>query len=99
MKIIEFECHWVGNYSKEEEAAYSVMHGDDRSRWPETNDTTSIFIDIEKIIRFNPHHDENKTTVELHGGYSYSLVIPIHNFIKVLRANDIDVSNYNLYLL
>lgn len=93
MTIVEFECHWAGNYNKEQETTYPVLYGDDRSLWPETNDITSVFIDIDKIIRFNPHADENKTTVELHGGYCYSLVIKLDDFLCLLKHFGISIYN------
>lgn len=87
MTLVEFVASWKGNYSKEQEESYTIMYGEDRSRWPETDDESPITIDLERVCRFNPHHDHGKTTVEIAGGPSFSLCIEYSLFQKIISKN------------
>lgn len=86
MNLAEFICHWAGNYTPELEQTYSLLHGDDRSKWPTTDDSTPIVIDLDRVVRFNPHHDDDKTTVELAGGQCHCLVITYKSFRQIMHA-------------
>lgn len=85
MQLVEFTACWTGNYTPEQEEHYKMMHGDDRECWPKTDDRAPIVLDIDLVCRFNPHHDDEKTTVELAGGLAFCIVIPYDEFKDLME--------------
>lgn len=93
MRLAEFICYWAGNYTEEQEKTYRILHGDNKDDWPKTRDYSPMTIDLDRVIRFNPHHDDNKTTVELAGGLSYSLGITYETF-SIIMASSCAIENF-----
>lgn len=85
MRLIEFTARWSGNYTKEQEHTYGLMYGDDKEQWPPTQDEGPIVLDLERVCRFNPHHDDDKTTVEIAGGMSFCVCIEYDRFKKLIE--------------
>lgn len=94
MNLIEFRAYWPGQYTKEERKDYKSIHGDDMEEWPDSNQYGSMTIDLSKVCRFNPHTQKDKTTIELCGGYSYSLVIRYDDFKMLMNAAGFEIKNY-----
>jgi len=92
MRLVEFTVKWSGNYNDEQVRAYEIMHGDDRDKWPKTDDTSNIVIDIDLIARFNPSEDEACTTVELVGARAYAICMPYENFKNML------INEFNIFI-
>jgi|SRR6186713_3202477 len=86
MQLAEFTAAWFGNYTHEQKESYRIVYGDDENAWPPTPDEAPIVIDLDMVCRFNPHHDEEKTTVELRGGMSYALLISYEEFKSIMNT-------------
>lgn len=94
MRLVEFTVKWSGNYSEEQISTYEIMHGEDRDKWPKTDDIDKIVIDVDRIARFNPNDDDTCTTVELVGARAYCICMPYEEFKSILQFLNVEITNF-----
>lgn len=92
MNLYEFVVKWMGNYTPEQIETYNTLYGEERDRWPQTDDTSLITIDVHTIVRFNPGEDEACTTVELVGARAYCICMSYEEFKSFLDSIGIVIS-------
>lgn len=84
MRLEEFTAVFTQDYTEEQKRNYSMMYGDDKDQWPETESRARVTIDLYRVIAFNEIKEENRTTVYLETGGSYGIDMPYNQFKNLM---------------
>lgn len=91
MQLVEFMAYWPGDYSREEIETYTILHGEDRTKWPPTNSYTPITVDIDLVTRFNPAYNGENITVDFSCANPITINMPYDEFKDLLKYFNIEI--------